>query len=199
MSATDITQEMRRRYAAALSSFGPASRGRPVAVLSIGPTETVVATGRSEDPDAVLVLRIGAETIARGHFGHTPPTALELENAILTVEDEIARALFPPDTVLLSMDAPLRELALLSGIRQADAMAMSRAAVEGTFERLAQAASGRPLASCGIPADPEFAARLLILREFMHHLQFDEIVCLRERHGQTATAGGHPFERGTKP
>ena len=69
-------------------------------------------------------------------------------------------------------------------------MALSREAVEGTFERLAQAASGRPLSSCGIPADPEFAARLLILREFMHHLQFDEIVCLRERCDQAASACG---------
>jgi hypothetical protein len=40
---------------------------------------------------------------------------------------------------------------------------------------LASLVLGRPASSAGIPTNPAFAATLLILREFMHHLQFDSI------------------------
>jgi hypothetical protein len=47
--------------------------------------------------------------------------------------------------------------------------------VERTFEQLTAVAHGRPVASTGIPVDAAFAATLVILREFMHHLQFMSI------------------------
>lgn len=48
-------------------------------------------------------------------------------------------------------------------------------AVERLFDLLASLSLGRPASSAGIPDTPAFAARLLILREFMHHLGFAEI------------------------
>jgi hypothetical protein len=45
-------------------------------------------------------------------------------------------------------------------------------AVERLFDLLAALSLGRPASSAGIPADGVFAARLLILRELMHHLGF---------------------------
>ena len=55
-------------------------------------------------------------------------------------------------------------------------MTLSLDAVERTFDRLALVINGRPAHFEGIPGGNDFAATLLILREFMHHLQFDEIV-----------------------
>ncbi|HEX6530434.1 MAG TPA: hypothetical protein VF004_11500 [Burkholderiales bacterium] len=37
-------------------------------------------------------LAVGFRRIAREHFKHRPPTALEIEGAIAAIEDEIARA-----------------------------------------------------------------------------------------------------------
>ena len=47
--------------------------------------------------------------------------------------------------------------------------------VERLFDLLAALSQGRPASSAGIPDSPEFAARLLVLREFMHHLGFAEV------------------------
>jgi NADH:ubiquinone oxidoreductase subunit 4 (subunit M) len=54
-------------------------------------------------------------------------------------------------------------------------MHLSIDAVERQFDLLAALTQGRPSASAGIPTDSGFAASLLILREFMHHLQFSAI------------------------
>ena len=48
-------------------------------------------------------------------------------------------------------------------------------AVERLFDLLAALVQGRPSSSAGIPTDNGLAATLLILREFMHHLQFATI------------------------
>jgi hypothetical protein len=50
--------------------------------------------------------------------------------------------------------------------------------MERTFDRLAQVSLGRPASSEGLPASNSFSATLLILREFMHHLQFAGITVL---------------------
>jgi len=47
--------------------------------------------------------------------------------------------------------------------------------LERTFNRLTAVSLGRPASREGIPAGVAFAATLLILRKFMHHLQFSSI------------------------
>lgn len=44
-----------------------------------------------------------------------------------------------------------------------------------TFQRLSAVSLGRPISLEGLPASADFAATLLILREFMHHLGFASI------------------------
>lgn len=55
--------------------------------------------------------------------------------------------------------------------------------VERLFDLLAALSMGRPASSAGIPTDAGFAATLLILREFMHHLDFTSITIERESDG----------------
>lgn len=147
-------------------------------VLHIGAEHTAVATGQGHEASAVLVLDIGAHKTARQFFRRSPPTPLEMENAIAIVEDEVIRAvaLLAPGSALLCSDALVREIAVLSGVAPIPSMRMPLDAMERVFERLAAVAEGRPVVREGLPRGTDFAATLLILREFMHHLRFTSVV-----------------------
>lgn len=148
-----------------------------VTVLHIGAEHTAIATGQGEEATAVLVLDMGAQKTARQFFRRSPPTPLEMENAIATVEDEVVRAvaLLAPGSALLCSDTVVREIAVLAGVAPSPLMVMPIDAMERVFERLAAVAEGRPVVREGLPQDAGFAATLLILREFMHHLGFSAI------------------------
>ena len=152
-----------------------------VTVLHIGAEHTAIATGQGAEAAAWLVLDIGAQKTARQFFRRSPPTPLEMEHAIATVEDEVIRAvpLLPPGTALQCSDAGVREIALLAGLAPGGSMVMPLDAMERVFERLAAVAEGRPVAREGLPQGPDFAAALLILREFMHHLRFADVTVAR--------------------
>lgn len=148
-----------------------------VTVLHIGAEHTAIATGQGAEAAAWLVLDIGAQKTARQFFKRSLPTPLELETAIATVEDEVIRAvpMFAPGTALLCADAVVREIALLAGVAPGESIAMPLDAMERVFERLAAVAEGRPVVREGLPQGADFAAALLILREFMHHLRFGSV------------------------
>jgi exopolyphosphatase/pppGpp-phosphohydrolase len=167
----NMEREIRLRYGAIQRGL---PEGTAITVLHIGEEQTAVASGTGAEPDAVRLLSIGSETTAAEFFQHTPPTPGELENAIMQVEDEVtrARAITTADSALFSADPAIREIALVAGLVDQSKLVFALDAVERTFDQLAAVALGRPAGSAGIPASADFAARLLILREFMHHLQF---------------------------
>ena len=166
--------EIRRRYGA-VRALAPDATS--LVVLHIGAQETTLAVGVGPDPAATLVLAIGSQKTAREFFKHTPPSPLEIENAIHAVEDEVTRAktLIPPDTRLITTDVTTRKIAIHSGVIEATLMRLSIETLERSFNRLASVSLGRPAAHEGLPTSAAFAATLLILREFMHHLQFSDI------------------------
>jgi len=84
---------------------------------------------------------------------------LGIEDAIATIEDEIARVRPRAAETLETNDTHI--LTLAAGLNP-----LSIEAVEQDFQRLA---------SRGIPADRDTAAALVILREVMHHLQVKSI------------------------
>jgi exopolyphosphatase/pppGpp-phosphohydrolase len=153
------------------------SSGMPITVLHIGEDQTAIAFGTDAEPEDVLVLSIGSNRTAVDFFKHTPPTPGEMETAIMVVEDEVTRAgkLLTGHPTLFTKDVSIRELALIAGVSDQPEMILSLEAVEQTFDLLASLVMGRPASSAGIPTNPTFAATLLILREFMHHLQFESI------------------------
>jgi exopolyphosphatase/pppGpp-phosphohydrolase len=146
-------------------------------LLHIDSELTYVACGEHR-----LHLSIGSNITALGYFKHQPPNADEMEYAITKVENEIMaiRQHIPPRSQLFSSDEGLRVIAQLAGVIPQSCMTLSLEQVERTFDRLALVINGHPAKFEGIPDDNTFAARLLILREFMHHLQFDEISLLTE-------------------
>lgn len=171
---TPIETGIRLRYRALRSGV---PQGTPITVLHIGANQTTIATGTGEEAAATLQLAIGAEKTAADFFKHHPPTPAELETAIMAVEDEVTRArtLIASGAMLMTTDAAIREIALIAGVPDQAELILSLDVMERTFERLAQVTLGRPASSEGMPASAAFAATLLILREFMHHLQFSSI------------------------
>lgn len=147
--------------------------------LHIGAQQTVVSiidttqALETAEPVALLALKLGFEQIANLHFKRDIPTPLELEYAIQTLEDQVerARTLIAPGTWLTSTDVGLHEIAKAAHGLYALPTVLTLEQVEHTFNRLAAVSLGRPAASENLPSGKSFAATLLILREFMHHLQ----------------------------
>lgn len=169
-----MKNDIRRRYDRASSGVPD---GAAITVLHIGEEQTAVAAGSASEPDMVLVLAIGSKKTAADFFKHIPPTPGELENAIMVVEDEVSRlrSITATASRLVTSDAAVREIALVAGVPGQSELILTLDAVEQTFDRLAALTLGRPASSAGIPATATFAATLLILREFMHHLQFASV------------------------
>ena len=159
-----------QRYARRRRQAAPAG---PIVLLHIGDDATGVAAGTGAELDAVLVLPMGAQRTATDFFKHQPPSALEIETAIMAVEDEVmrARAVTLGHTALYSTDERVGDMARLLG--SPDGLTLEQ--VEQLFNQLAARAEGRPASQVDIPDDPPFAATLLILREFMHHLGFEAV------------------------
>lgn len=153
------------------------SDGTPVTVIGIGPMQTYLAYGNGSMVETTISLDIGSQRTSIDHFKHRPPTPGEMEHTIMSVEDEIARvptALLAGSNLFTTDDA-IREIALMAGLADQPVMHLGRAEVERTFDRLTYVIEGRPASSEGLPEAHEFAATLLILREFMHHLGFSSI------------------------
>lgn len=148
-----------------------------LAVLHIGAEQTIVMQGGEVEPRAVLTLPIGARTTAAAYFKGLHARPMEIERAIAAVEDEVMklRALIPDKAKLCTTDTAIAEIAVLAGAQKAPLMQLSLDAMERVFDRWTAVAMGRPVTQDDVPTSPPFAATLLILREFMHHLEFGEI------------------------
>lgn len=117
-----------------------------------------------------LELAAGTAQITTRHFQDQPPSPGELEAAIQTIEDALMACGDLVDThTLVSSDAWLLQLARFAGCSPER---IDRDQVETCFNRLAALSEGHPLTQDPLPDDPQFPARLLILRELMHHLDF---------------------------
>lgn len=144
--------------------------------LHIGAQQTVVRAVAVADPQG-LPLAIGSSRTAAACFGHSPPSPGELEAAIMVVEDELSRvpALAAKQATVVVPAAFIEAIRRSAGLIDGAANVLSLDQVERLFDLLAALSMGRPAARAGIPADPAFAATLLILRESMHHLKFDSV------------------------
>ncbi|AIA71614.1 hypothetical protein WCU81_01150 [Pectobacterium atrosepticum] len=153
----------------------------PVTVLCIGEQQTTVICGTALQPSATLQLTIGFDKTAATFFKHLPPTPDEMELAIMAVEDEVTRIRhdIPAGSALFSFDPTLMAIAQISGVEEEDAgWRLPQDDMERTFKRLERVMMGSPAAWEGIPLENAFSARLLILREFMHHHGFDSALIL---------------------
>jgi exopolyphosphatase/pppGpp-phosphohydrolase len=120
----------------------------------------------------VVTLPLGVGDLARDVLRHDPPTPAELERAIDVVEDALSASRLPKASRgTLTTSAALLAL---PGLGTQDA-ALRLDGVEALFQRLASRALGTPVSADELPQGREMAAALLVLRECMHHLGFDEV------------------------
>jgi exopolyphosphatase/pppGpp-phosphohydrolase len=173
----DFTEALLQSYGAARQLAGDQVC---IVALHIGGQNSGIAVGTGMQPELVKSLPLGAERTTREQFRTAPPTPLAMENAIQVVEDVVMplRAVIPREALLFSTDASVREIARLSGDAAAEPLSLSLEAMERVFNRLSAVVEGSSAAHQGLPESNHFAATLLILREFMHHLQFAHIVVL---------------------
>ena len=145
--------------------------GVPLVWLHLGAdTLWLVREGDAQGADS-MSLDLGTDSTARLFFRSDLPLPVELERAIDHVEDELMRALaWTGGSATLATDH-----SLVRGLAQTET-SLSLESVEALFQRLASGALGNPSALKGLPAGREAAATLLILRELMHHLKFNQVV-----------------------
>ncbi|WP_374584825.1 hypothetical protein [Ideonella dechloratans] len=122
-------------------------------------------------------LDLGLATLARRFFASDRPGEAAIETAIAEVEDAIMplRPVLPPEAWLVSTDAAVAAVAEQAGLSwQAGPATLDRDTVEALFHRWAALALGRPASQdalpIGGPGAGRFAATLLVLREWLHHL-----------------------------
>lgn len=117
---------------------------------------------------------LSADALVRQCLRHEPPWPIELEHAIELTEDAVmplaAQFAGSAGLILQGVGAALIAHRLASaGIAQT---ALNLDEVEALFNRLVSVSQGRPPAQETLPTDARFFAAMLILREFMHHLNF---------------------------
>ncbi|MGY3904490.1 hypothetical protein ACW5XF_18785 [Aeromonas lusitana] len=116
-------------------------------------------------------LAFGLDAMTPSPFRRDPPSALELEQAIMVVEDvlmPLAARIPPHETVVLHSPYPLAD--------KLGSQELSRESVEQLFGQFAAMVEGDPLAAANLPKARHFAATLLILREWMHHLDARQVI-----------------------
>lgn len=122
-------------------------------------------------------LPLSVDALVRQSLRHEPPLPIELEHAIELTEDAVmplaAQFAGGSGLTLQGLGASLIVNALeTSGVMQA---VLTLDEVEALFNRLIAVSQGRPTSQEKLPTDTLFFASLLILREFMHHLRFQEV------------------------
>ena len=137
---------------------------------------TQVQSAPEADLTVNLSLPLSADALARDLLRHAPPSPLEIERAIERVEDAVmpARARLPAALRLQTSDARLRAMVGAAGAARADAPVwLDIDTVEQLFNRLVARAQGRPASQDPLPVDGPSAARLVIVRELLHHWRLD--------------------------
>ncbi|MGL6371669.1 hypothetical protein ACSZNB_19595 [Aeromonas hydrophila] len=147
------------------------TRNQTAILLSLGEHNSQLQLTRADGTRFTRDLGFGLEAMTPGPFRRDPPSALELEQAIMVVEDvlmPLAAEVPPHEVVTLQAQLPLAEVL---GSRE-----LSRESLEQLFGQFAAMVEGDPLAAANLPKTRRFAAALLILREWMHHLSAERVL-----------------------
>ena len=158
-------------------------RGGSVTALEFADAVSAVAVGARSEPERVIRLHLGLGDLARKYFQAARPGESAIEAAIAEVEEVIMplRPLVPRDSRCVTADPRVMRIAELLQAPPEPWLCLNTDAVEQGFNRWVSIALGRPATQDTIPMDPEFAASLLVLREWLHHLGFANIQVLRSR------------------
>ena len=135
-----------------------------------------------------ISIPVGFKNISDRYFKHTPPTPAEIEYAINEIEDEIEKIVpkLAGYETIYNRDDFIIHLAQLSQVDDAPVMAFLRDRLELVFGQYAEISMGRPPSSVESDISPLFYAQILLIREFMHHLKFNQLNVIHEAHAKKA-------------
>lgn len=170
----DLEAIGRSAYKSARLGVAP---GISIAVICFSANDSVIVTGVDGNRITTYKLALAPTNLAVLYFENGPLMAMEIERAIMLVEDELMRVkpTFAKGTKFVTFDLAIHRLAQFVGNVAAPEVVLTLGHVEGIYQRLANAALGGA-GSSGLPVDPTFAATLVVLREMMHHLDFDAVI-----------------------
>lgn len=161
---TNIDHDILRDYARARARVAP---GAPLTLIEIGRERTTLVSGTDDTARDAVALNIGFVKTAKKFFQHNPPTPRELEDAIATIEDELARArtIVVNESMLITTDKVVLEIARTAEIGSEGEPTLRIEVVEQLYQRLAAVASGAPATQKESDFYAVHAVTILILRE----------------------------------
>ena len=118
-------------------------------------------------------LPLGSERIIRDFFKRDVPSEAEVEYAINFIEDELMS-----DKDLINGGEKLYlpgEMTTLLNLREEKDESLSRQTVEEIFTTYALVSMGRSPVYDSVDMNRENYAKLLVLREILHHLNFEDL------------------------
>ena len=120
---------------------------------------------------------LGVDALVRQSLRHEPPRPIELEQAIELTEEAVmplaAQFAGGPGLILQGLGASLIARGLAASGTKQTVLTLDQ--VEALFNRLVSVSQGRPASQESLPTNARFFAALLMLREFMHHLHFEQV------------------------
>lgn len=123
-------------------------------------------------------IHIGVEQIASDFFQHDIPGEPELDHAINCIEDELMRNLVLKSAGRKLISADQLHAAIFNvtdGVAE-----FSREQVEALFTRYAWLSMGRASATDNLQTGKHTYAALLILREMLHHLDYQTLLIVAD-------------------
>lgn len=121
-----------------------------------------------------IIINIGFQKIAKNYFKRSIPSESEVEYAINYIEDELMRfkELINNGEVLFSNNEIIMDI---FSSQNSDKNEYSRQTIENLFTKYANLSMNNLNISTNLDITHEKYAILLILREIMHHLDFEKI------------------------
>lgn len=163
-----------------MMTFGdPLTQTAPadITVLEIRDDTSLVLRMAGEQALLRREFPLGVDALVRQSLRHEPPLPIELEHAIELTEDAVmplaAQFAGSAELLLKDLGASLIAHSLQAGGIARTALTLDE--VEALFNRLVAVSLGRPASQETLPTDARFFAALLMLREFMHHLNFAQV------------------------
>lgn len=126
----------------------------------------------------VVDLLLGIDSLAATIFRHSPPKPFEIEEAIEFTENivmPLVKQFTGGDLLQLQGLGATLMAVVLNYSHEHQSQAHNIDEIECIFNRLAAISEGRPVGQDSLPTDSRFFATVVIVREFMHHLNFRNI------------------------
>lgn len=150
----------------------------PITVLYLSSQTSQVLRREGAQIPKKVEFALGVDVLAAKSFRYAPPRPIEIEHAIELTEEVVmplAKQFAGGGHLQLQGLGAVLIASCLSAVDASEQLLLNMDEVEAIFNRLVLVSEGRPSTQETLPTDVRFFASMLILREFMHHLRFNQV------------------------